>query len=191
MTTSAGAQTLPAGAAPKTMLIAPPAPLLPETLGKLKRVSAGDAGDGLGLVDAADASVLTEDGLRRFARSEYADGPQHGSVTVYKFMDVSGAVAAFDYFRRPGLADAAKLGDEKASGTGSEVVFRSGVNVVRESFILHGDRGGALMAELIDHLPKASGAAGIAPMHWGRRDTRRWEEYFRQACWASTRTPRW
>ncbi|MDR3746484.1 MAG: hypothetical protein P4K80_10180 [Acidobacteriaceae bacterium] len=164
MTLSAGAQALPAGAAPKTMLVAPPAPLLPETLGKLKRVSAGDVGDGLGLVDAADATVLTEDGLRRFARSEYADGPQHGSVTVYKFMDASGAVAAFDYFRRPGLVDATKLGDEKASGAGNEIVFRSGVNVVRESFNLHGDRGGALMAELIDHLPKASGAAGIAPM---------------------------
>ena len=64
----------------------------------------GDSGDGLGSVDAADAAVLKEDGIRRFARSEYkGDGAQHGTVTVYKFMDASGAVAAFDYFRRPEL----------------------------------------------------------------------------------------
>ena len=54
------------------MLMEPPTPLLPATLGTLKRGAAGDVGDGLGLVDAADAPVLTEDGLRRFARSEYA-----------------------------------------------------------------------------------------------------------------------
>src|ERR1019366_1275906 len=41
------------GTSAKTMLMEPPAPLLPATLGKMRRVSAGDVGDGLGLVDAA------------------------------------------------------------------------------------------------------------------------------------------
>src|SRR5579863_5369487 len=58
----------PAGS---TMLVEPPAPLLPAMLGKINRVAEGDSGDGLGSVDAADAQVLKEDGLRRFARSEY------------------------------------------------------------------------------------------------------------------------
>src|SRR6266568_2795685 len=59
----------PAG---KTMLTVPPAPLLPATLGKLNRVAEADSGDGLESVDAADATVLKEDGLKRFARSDYA-----------------------------------------------------------------------------------------------------------------------
>src|ERR1700744_6200298 len=71
----------------KTMLMEPPAPLLPATLGKMTRVAEGDSGDGLGSVDAADATVLKEDGLKRFARSDYAQGAQRGNVTVYQFVD--------------------------------------------------------------------------------------------------------
>src|SRR5450432_2648498 len=67
----------------KTTLALPPAPLLPATLGKLTRVAEGDAGDGLGLVDGIDAAVLKEDGLRRFARSDYkGDRGLAGTVTV-------------------------------------------------------------------------------------------------------------
>ncbi len=150
--------------APKTMLVVPPAPLLPATLGKLKRVAEGDAGDGLGQLDASDAAVLTEDGLKRFARSEYVDGAQHGTVTVYKFGDVSGAVAAFDYFRRPGSLGTAKMGDEAAPAGGDEIVFRSGLDVVRESFNPRGEHVGSLMGELIEHLPKATGTAALAPL---------------------------
>ena len=154
----------------KTTLALPPAPLLPATLGKLTRVAEGDAGDGLGLVDGADAAVLKEDGLKRFARSDYKDdGSQQGTVTVYRFVDVSGAVAAFDYFKRPGplgaaKTGAAKMGDATAPGAGGETVVRSGVNVVRESFSLHGERVGTLMEELIAKLPKVGGTAALAPL---------------------------
>src|SRR5277367_6819686 len=67
----------------KTTLALPPAPLLPATLGKLTRVEAGDSGDGLGSLSAADPddarlspegkAVLAEDGLKRYARSEYTE----------------------------------------------------------------------------------------------------------------------
>lgn len=143
------------------MLVEPPMPLLPATLGKLKRVAEGDVGDGLGLVDAADAPVMTEDGLRRFARSDYVDGPEHGTVTVYKFMDASGAVAAYDYFRRPAMRPE-KLGDDALSN-GDELLLRSGVNVVVGHFTLAHEAMMALTRELIDHLPKVGGSAGIAP----------------------------
>jgi len=152
-------------AQPKTMLALPPAPLLPATLGKLKRVAEGDVGDGLGSLDAADASVLTEDGLKRFARSEYAaegKGAAPGSVAVYKFGDASGAVAAYDYFRRPGMRPE-KLGDE-AVANGDEVLLRSGVSVVRAEFKLGHEGMVALTRELIDHLPKVGGSAGVAPL---------------------------
>ncbi len=109
--------------------------------------------------------VKASGGLKRFARSEYKDdGSQHGTVSVYNFVDVSGAVAAFDYFRRSGPLGAAKLGDAAAQGVGGETVFRSGVNVVRESFSLHGERIGSLMDELIGKLPKVGGPAALAPL---------------------------
>jgi hypothetical protein len=150
----------------KTMLVEPPTPLLPETLGGLHRQANGDAGDGLGLVDASDATVLTEDGLRRFARSDYSATNQknalpQGSVTVYRFMDASGAVAAYDYFRRGGMRPE-KVGDEAISN-GDELLLRSGVNVVVGQFKLDHEAMIALTKELIEHLPKVGGPAGIAP----------------------------
>jgi len=163
------AQTQGPGAGPvaKTMLMEPPTPLLPATLDKLKRVAAGDVGDGLGLVDAADAPVLTEDGLRRFARSEYVPANEknalpQGSVTVYKFVDASGAVAAYDYFKKPGMRPE-KVGDGALSN-GDELLLRSGANVVVGRFKLDHEAMLALTRELIDHLPKVGGSAGIAPM---------------------------
>ena len=163
---AAQTQTQGPGTGPvaKTMLMEPPTPLLPATMGKLTRVAEGDVGDGLGQVDAADAPVLTEDGLRRFARSEYAatNALPLGSVTVYKFMDASGAVAAYDYFRRPGMRPE-KVGDGAVSN-GDELLLQSGANVVVVHFKLDHEAMIALTRELIDHLPKVGGSAGIAPM---------------------------
>jgi hypothetical protein len=156
--------------APKTTLVVPPAPLLPATLGKLKRVAEGDAGDGLGQLDSADAAVLTEDGLKRFARSDYAGGAPKDAfqltVTVYKFGDASGAISAYDYFRKAGMRPE-KVGDSALS-TGHDLLLRSGANVVRETLIA--PIGGvveamtAMSKELIEHLPKASGTAALAPL---------------------------
>jgi hypothetical protein len=153
----------------KTMLVEPPAPLLPATLGKLTRSSDGDVGDGLGKMDAAglsaqDQAAVTEDGLKLFAQSDYADGTEHGTVSVFRFMDASGAISAFDYFRRAGAVGAAKMGDQAAPSEDGKIVFRSGVNVVRETFNPHGEHVGSLMGELIDHLPKVGGTAAMAPL---------------------------
>jgi hypothetical protein len=158
----------PAGST-KTMLIEPPAPLLPATLGKLTRSGDGDVGDGLGKMAAAglsaqDQAAVSEDGLRRFAQSDYGNGAEHGTVSVFRFMDVSGAISAFDYFRRPGPSGAAFMGDQTAPSDDGDVVFRSGVNVVRERFDLHGEHVGSLMGELIEHLPKVGGNAAMAPL---------------------------
>ena len=157
----------------KTMLALPPSPLLPGTLGKLSRVSEGDAGDGLGaLSDSAfnptDRAVLLEDGIKRYAVSAYApegkpDQPA-GTITVYKFGDASGAMAAYDFFRRPGVARVnAKLADQVASD-GKGVLLRSGVNVVRLDMASHGEPFDALIKELVDRLPKVGGPASIAPL---------------------------
>ncbi len=135
---------------------------MPATLGKLKRVADGDVGDGLGQVDAADAAVLKEDGLKRFARSEYIDSGQHVDVTVYKFIDASGAISAYDYFRKPGMRTE-KLGDDSVRN-GNELLLRSGVNVVRADFKAGATEVPALTSELIEHLPKVGGPAAMPPL---------------------------
>jgi hypothetical protein len=150
---------------PKTMLALPPAPLLPQTLGKLTRVAEGDSGDGLGSVDAADQAVLIEDGLKRFARSTYAAAGGNGvagTVTVYKFGDASGAVSAYDYFRKPGMRPE-KLGDASVAN-GGQLLLLSGANVVRAEFKLDHAGMEALTKELIERLPKVAGTAGIPPL---------------------------
>lgn len=149
----------------KTLLVEPPTPLLPATLGKLNRAAEGDAGDGPGLVDANDKAALSEDGLRRFARSEYTPvvkgAMEPGTIAVYELGDVSGAVAAFDYYRKPGMR-AEKVGDDAVSN-GNELLLRSGVNVVVGDIKLNHDAMLALTKELIEHLPKGSGSAAIEP----------------------------
>jgi hypothetical protein len=153
------------------MLVEPPAPLLPATLGKLTRVADADAGDGLGKLDAAglsarDKSVLTEDGLKRFAQSDYAASASRGtseaSVTAYRFSDASGAISAYDYFRQPGMRPE-NLGDNAVSN-GNELLLRSGVNLVRANFKAGHAAMSGLTKELIDHLPKVGGTAGMAPL---------------------------
>jgi hypothetical protein len=156
------AQTPSEGPVAKTMLMEPPAPLLPATLSKLKRAAEGDSGDGLGSVDAADAPILKEDGLKRFARSDYADGSQHANLTVYQFIDASGAIAAYDYFKKPEMRSE-KLGDN-ALANADELLMRSGVSVVVGHFKVGHDAMVAVTKELIDHLPKARGTAALPPL---------------------------
>jgi hypothetical protein len=156
------AQPPSARASSKTMLIEPPAPLLPGTLGKLKRVSDGDVGDGLGSLDPVEAPVLGEDGLKRFARSDYAQGAERGNVAVYQFIDASGAIAAYDYFRKPGMRPES-VGDNAVSNA-DELLMRSGKNVVVGHFKVDHAQMLALTNELVDHLPKALGTTGMAPL---------------------------
>jgi len=105
--------------------------------------------------------VVMEDGLKRFAQSEYQGGAQHGTVTVYRFMDVSGAISAYEYFKKPGMRPE-KLSDEAAL-SGNDLLLRSGVNVVQEHL---SNPGGeiAVSKELIEHLPKVGGTAALAPL---------------------------
>jgi len=165
------AQAPGAPPAAKTMLVEPPPPLLPATLGKLTRAAEGDVGDGLGRLDAAglsaqDKAVVTEDGLKRFAKSDYGnsngkDFRTFAGVTVYRFGDVSGAISAYEYFKKPGMRPE-KLGDASVSD-GKDLLVRSGVNVVQEH--LDSSSGeAALTNELIEHLPKASGPAAMDPL---------------------------
>ena len=107
---------------------------------------------------------MTEDGIRRFERSDYISGRTHGTLTAYQFLDASGAYAAFSANRRPGSpAPSKRLGE--AAVTGPEgLEFQSGINLVIARFDLPQARLDALMKDLIGHLPKVAGPAGQQPL---------------------------
>jgi len=147
------------------MLVEPPAPLLPATLDKLSRVGEGDIGDGLGQVDAAQAAVLKEDGLRRFAQSDYAPDKSarpHANIAVFQFLDVSGAISGYDYFSKPGMRPE-KFGDAAAS-SGDELLIRSGKNVVIEHWKANREEMPAVTRDLIGRLPQAVGNTALSPL---------------------------
>lgn len=152
------------GSLAKTTLVEPPIPLLPATLGRLKRVDE-NPGNESGEVSPADQPVLAEDGLRRFAGSSYSsDGKDllpPVTIAVYQFADASGATAAYDYFRRPGMRPQ-KLGDSAVAST-NELLLRTGVNVVDEKLRTGPGEGIALAKALIETLPKGFGPAALPP----------------------------
>lgn len=153
----------------KTMLVEPPAPLLPQQVGDWVRQDA-DAVSATEQTDARLDSVLNEDGLKRSEEAVYQlgnDGRVGKSgpsvrVTARQFVDATGAHAAYDYFQKPGSAyRGVGVGDE-TSLNGNRYLFRSGASLV----VAEGDRGAkteALLNRIQVGLPKVSGPKGIAP----------------------------
>lgn len=150
------------GQAAKTMLIEPPAPLLPAQIGKWVKTAPSDAG--AAEAAGADAAVLAEDGLQRSARGVYrltGNSKQTITVTASQFVDATGAHAAYSYFLRPGVQyRGPKIGDE----TGDGFLFRSGTTVVSAESKAPGVTTNAMLTELAVHLPKIGGPKGLAPL---------------------------
>src|SRR5277367_2970626 len=137
------------GQTAKVMLAEPPAPLLPESL---RGGPDHEAGDGVPSWSGADGPVLTEDGLRRYERG----GPQSpaaggavpaGTVTVYQFVDATGAAAAYDYLYKS-----------------APYVVRSGVSVVVANLKGSSASAEALLRTVETGLPKVGGPKGMSPL---------------------------
>jgi hypothetical protein len=131
------------------MLAEPPAPLLPESL---RGGTDHDAGDGVPSLAGADGPVLREDGIKRYERGTPQSSAQHssvpsGTVTVYQFVDATGAWSAYDYLRKS-----------------APYVVRSGVSVVVANLKLSPGSAEALMRTVETGLPKVGGPKGLAPL---------------------------
>lgn len=153
------------GQAAKTMLVEPPAPLLPGQIGKWVKAAPSDVAGASGPEGSgADAAVLAEDGLQRSARGVYrlpGGSKQTITVTASQFVDATGAHAAYSYYLRPGSQyRGPKIGDE----TGDGYLFRSGTTVVSAESKASGVSTNAMLAELVTHLPKIGGPKGLAPL---------------------------
>jgi hypothetical protein len=143
----------------KTVLVEPPAPLLPEQTGKWVK-------EAVGFDDSAqaDSAVLAEDGLKRSERAVYRlAGSSGGTITVtaYEFVDATGAHAAYSYYLRQGAQyKGPKIGDE----TGDGYLFRSGTSVVSAESKAAAGSTNAMLTDLETHLPKVGGPKGLAPL---------------------------
>ena len=126
----------------QTMMLAePPTPLLPEPL---RNGPGYDAGNGVpAWAEGTDGRVLTEDGLKRYARA----APPEGTVTVYQFQDATGAVSAYDFLRKS-----------------APFVVRSGVSVLVANVKTKTSSAQVLLKAIETGLPKVGGPRGLAPL---------------------------
>ena len=137
----------------KVMLAEPPTPLLPESM---RGGPDHDAGDGVPPWSGANAPILVEDGIKRYERGtpQGAEGrgapngiATNGTVTVYQFVDATGAAAAYDYLRKS-----------------APYVVRSGVSVVVANLKSPPASVEALLRTVETGLPKVGGPKGLPPL---------------------------
>jgi hypothetical protein len=143
-----GASAVPLrGLQAKVMLAEPPTPLLPESL---RGGPEHNAGDGVPQWSGADAPILVEDGIKRYERGapQTPNGTAtSGTVTVYQFVDATGAAAAYDYLRKS-----------------APYVVRSGVSVVVANLKVPPASAEALLRTVETGLPKVGGPKGLPPL---------------------------
>jgi hypothetical protein len=133
----------------QVMLAEPPTPLLPASM---RGGPDHDAGDGAPPWSGADQQILIEDGIKRYERGVPESSGAHGAtpngtVTVYQFVDATGAAAAYDYLRKS-----------------APYVVRSGVPVVVANLKMPPASAEALMRTVETGLPKVGGPKGLPPL---------------------------
>lgn len=146
----------------KTMLVEPPAPLLPQQAGEWVRQDGASAPESAS--DQKLSTVMNEDGLKHSEQAVYrlgSSGPTV-NVTARQFVDATGAHAAYDYLQRPSSAyRGVRVGDEM-SQNGEHYLYRSGTSVI-EADGEHGPKVEALLNRIQVGLPKIGGPKGIPP----------------------------
>lgn len=123
------------GQSTKTMLVEPPAPLLPAKFGTWQLEGIAPSCFDCLQPEGMTGAVLKEDGLSRASELTYHRSPKTGALTVtaYQFVDASGAASAFTFLRKPEsrlvMAKDSKVGAVMAA-SGDHYIFLSGVTVV-------------------------------------------------------------
>jgi hypothetical protein len=112
-------------------------------------------------VDAANADVLNEYGLKDFAEGAYRRGSIEVNLRAMRFTDATGAYGAYTFYRKPGMKLKA-LGSGGA-GDAHEVVFWSGVTFVDAVFNPPATDEDSVLKALASQLPPAGGSNAVAP----------------------------
>ncbi len=120
------AHSLPAASIPQAD---PNKPLLPPSFAELPRSGDIVIDQTPATVDPQHAAVLKEDGMVQAGRARYESGASTGwKVQAIRFGDVTGAYAAFTFYRTPQMHPET-VGDEAVAGSGIFLV-RSGATLV-------------------------------------------------------------
>jgi hypothetical protein len=164
--TALGQSVATAPAKPAATVVEPPAPLLPTNNGLV----ADDARAAVPADRPETAAILAEDGLKRTETRATmvpiaAGTARSGWVRAYQFVDATGAFAAYTYFRQGGHP---LHRDFKGASVDSlpdgELVFLSGVSVVRAKTNQYPDSVVGLLLSIEAGLPKVSGPRSQPPL---------------------------
>ena len=112
-------------------------------------------------IDAANANVLSEYGLKDFSEGAYRHGGLTANVRAMQFADATGAYGAYTFYRKPGMK-AEAIGNGGAGDT-HEVVFWSGTAVIDTTFDSSGAQIASALKALPATLPPAAGSIGVLP----------------------------
>jgi hypothetical protein len=135
--------------------------LLPASFSGWVQEGAPRTGTAPAAIDAANADVLSEYGMKDFAAGAYRHGSSQVRLRAMRFADATGAYGAFTFYRKPGMRPEA-IGSGGA-GNESEIVFWSGVTVVDATFESSAVNERASLKALSAALPPAGGSSGVAP----------------------------
>ena len=158
--------TPPSTSVQTTAVVEPPSPLLPAN----DRFVVNDALAAVPTDKPETADVLKESGLKR-TETRAVMIPLAGTnigggwARAYRFVDATGAYAAYTYLRQGGRP----RGDDRSGISSSElpdgeIVLLDGVSVVRAKINQHRDAVGSLLSTVETGLPKVGGAQGVPPL---------------------------
>jgi hypothetical protein len=139
----------------------PPPPLLPTDFAGWQLSAPAKISTAPETADGANADLLKEDGFAQFAAATYTRNGDKLSVRAIRFVDASGAYAAYTFYRRPGLPK-----QEVGFGgvfDGTRVLFWQSATLVDATFDHLTGMSAAELRELAGSLPKADGGAGVPP----------------------------
>jgi len=146
----------------KTAEKAPPLPpILPTDFAGWQLAAPATTSTAPEAADNPNADLLKEDGFAQFASATYIRNGDKLSVHAIRFVDASGAYAAYTFYRRPGLPK-----QEVGFGgvfDGTRVLFWQSATLVDATFDHLTGMSAAELRELAGYLPKADGGAGVPP----------------------------
>lgn len=142
-----------------TAIVEPP--LLPADFAGWSRAGSGRQGTDVRAIDDANAKVLQEFGITRWATAQYFRTGEKLDVKALGFADASGAYGAFTYYTRPGMAPES-IG-KQAAFDGDRVLFWNGTAVVDAKFSAITAMSAAELRELAAALPRAQGNVSVSP----------------------------
>lgn len=136
-------------------------PLLPSSFAGWSLTGALQQSTSAGAADSANTAVLGEDGFTQFAAGDYTRDGGKLNLRAIRFVDASGAYAAYTFYRRGGMRPE-DIG-QGAANDGVRILFWQGATVVDATFDHLSAMSAAELRELAQTLPPPTGSAGILP----------------------------